>query len=282
MITPFDYHDDDDLHGSYQYVTLATIVNEFQRAQTDDDSIIKNVRRNRIIDCAKEVIRELSKNVLKDILAMEITVPDNLYFALPHDFVSYVRVSLVVEDTVTGGLHLQPLDVKRDINIADGYLQDNNALILFDEDGYILKADSQNTYNKPYKKYEFSPYPISGNRQLDTSKLSKFGEFKIDERRGEIVFSSNLADEEIVMEYLSDGLSFDTYNEEQIRVHKDALTAVKDGIYYCLIKWKDNVSRSDKYAALQRFKTTRHEAKLNRSGFDLLEIARTMNVSTKN
>lgn len=281
--TPFDYHDDEQNHGSYQYVLLKDIVNAVMQEALEDDNILKNIRRNTIIRVAKNGIRELNRNAVKDVLAMEITVPDSLYFALPHDFVSYVRVSLVVTDEVTDSFRLQPLDVNGNINIADGYLQDNDWEILFDEDGYILKADSSNTYNRPYKKYTFcSSSRYIGTSTLNTAKLSKYGEFKIDERRGKIVFSSELADKDIVMEYLSDGLSFDTYSEEAIKIHKDALQALKDYIYFGCIEHRQNVSYTEKQRALLRFKTTRHEARLNRSKFDLLQIRRAMNLLTKN
>jgi hypothetical protein len=290
-ITPFDYHVDEANHGDYQYTSLKEIVDGFELQSQDDDSILKNTKRYLILKYAKDAIKKLNKQVFKDILAMEITVPDDLTFALPHDFVDYVRVSVVVTDESTNSFRLQPLDINNRINTADGYLQDNDAAILFDQAGYILKADSSNAYNFPYKTYEFNTYSCNGYNYLggrsnspvlDTTKLSRWGEFKIDERRGKIVFSSDLADKEIVMEYVSDGVSFDTYAEFDISVHKDAVEAVTDWMYYLCIRYKKTVARADKNAALQRFKTTRHEAKLDRSGFDLLDVERKLRLSSKN
>ena len=277
-ITPFDYHDDDRNHGNYQYTLLKDIVNSFLIETINDDSILKNTRRSLIIKYAKEAIKELNKSAFKEVLAMEITVPDSLYFALPHDYVDYVRTSLVVKDEATDSLRLKVLDVNTDMNIADGYLQDNDAAILFDEDGYILLADSSNIYNKPYKKYEFSSSDASPT--LDTSKLSKYGEVRIDKRHGKIGFSSELADQEIVMEYVSDGLAYDTYDEGSIKIHKNAEQCLKDLIYFYLIQYRLNISNSEKQRALLRFKTTRHEARL--SQIDLLMIDKAMNVSSKN
>lgn len=281
-ITPEIYHENEERHGEYQYVTLKTIVDSFLRRMQDDDHILKNTKRNLIVDYAKEAISELNKEVRNEVIAMEITVPDSLYFALPHDYVDYVRVSVVALDETSNSLRLQPLDVNNTINTADGYLQDDVGFILFDEDGYILKADSQNTYNKPYKTYEFNSCNTTGNATLDTTKYSKHGEFKIDKRNGKIAFSSDLVDQEIVMEYISDGLSPDTYNEGKIEVSKFLVETIKNWIFFAGIEHKKHVRQSEKQRALLRYKTTLHKAKIDLSGFDLLAIGRAMRISSKN
>ena len=278
--TPFDYHDDEANHGNYQYATLKTIVDTFIRRMQDDDHILKNKRRYLIVDYAKEAISNLNKELKPDVLAMEITVPETLYFALPHDYVDWARVSVVVPDESTDSFRLQPLELNGNINIADGYLQDNTGEILFDSDGYILLADSSNAYAYPYKKYEFTSCGTSTT--TDTTKFSKFGDFKIDKRRGKILFSSELADKEIVMEYISDGLSPDTYDEGSIKIHKYLEQAVKDWMFFAGIEHSKNISRTEKDRALLRFKTTRHQAKLKLADNNLLSISKAMRISSKN
>ena len=278
--TPHAYHTDEDNHGNYQYITLKEIVDGFMLRMQDDDHYLKNTRRYLILEYAKEAISEFNKELKNEVKTMEITVPDKLYFALPHDYVDYARVSLVVNDPDSTSLRLQPLDLNNNINIADGYLQDHIAEILFDKDGYILQADSQNAYNKPYKKYGFTEG--CGNPNMDTTKLSRWGEFKIDTKRGKILFSSNLADEEIVMEYVSDGLSADTYNEGEIRISKFLAQAVKDYIFHAAIEHRVSVNFTEKRRALNRFKTTLHKAKLNLADNNLLSISRAMRISSQN
>lgn len=279
--TPFAYHDNEENHGSYQYVTLKTIVDAFILRMQDDDHILKNKRRYLIVEYAKEAISNLCKELKADVRTMEITVPNTLYFPLPHDYVDYARVSVVVTDTTTNSLRLRPLELNANINIADGYLQDNNAEILFDEDGYILLADSNNAYAKPFKKYEFSSCGTTSN--TDTTEFSKYGDFKIDKRpgHGKILFSSDLVDKEIVMEYISDGLSSDTYAEGEIQIHKYLQQAVKDWMFFAGIEHNKNVSQSEKHRALQRYKTTRHKAKLDLSDNNLSSISKAMRISTK-
>lgn len=278
--TPFDYHDNEDNHGNYQYITLKQVIDGFMLEGQLDDSLFKNIRRFALLKYAKEGIAEINKDGLSDVYAMEITVPDSLYFALPHDFVDYVRVSVVARDETTDSFRLLVLDVNDNINIADGYLQDNNADILFDNDGYILKADSSNAYAKPYKKYAFDNNVSSPT--LDTTKLCKHGEFSIDKVHGKILFSSDLADHEIVMEYLSDGLAYDTYNEGSIKVHKNTIQLLRDWIFWKSIEYRQNVSLGQKQAALLRFKTTRHQTKVKMAGLDLFKISRAMRIMSKN
>lgn len=282
-LTPFEYHDDESLHGSYQYLTLKEIIDKFMVDTLDDDDILKNTRRSIVLKHAKRGIRMFNKKVFNNPIAIEITVPESLYFALPHDFVSYARVSRVVEDPTTHSFRLQPLNVNGNINTANGYLQDHEWEIMFDSDGYILLSDASNVYNKPYKKYSFTEsYCAGGNPNLDTSKLSKYGEFKIDEENGKIVFSSDLADQEIVLEYFSDGLSSDTYNEGEIKVHKDAVAALEEFIYYSCIRRKRHVSQGVIEAARRRWKTVEHEAKLDRLNLDLVQLSRTMRTKSRN
>ncbi len=274
--TPNDYYTDEENFGLYQYVSLKDIVDGMLLETQEDDSYLKNTKRSKILFHAKQGIRELTRSVANDILAFEITVPDSLVFPLPQDFVNYVRISVVTLDSTTGSYRLEPLDINYKINSAIGYLQDHNADLLFDNEGYILMADSMNAIAKPYKKYSFSS---CYQPTLNASKLSKSGEFTIDERRGLILFSSELADREIVIEYVSDGLHAELH-EEEITIHKYLKKALEDYIYlYCIDK-KRNIPMNEKQKALQRYKATRHEAVMARANFDLLRISRAVRANS--
>lgn len=279
-ITPFDYHSNPE-QNNYQYVSLKKIVDDLYLETQQDDSYIKNTRRYMVLQKVKSAIQELHKNTSNEIKAVELEVPENLAITLPHDFVDYVRISVAIMDENTNSYRLQPLNMNSNINIANGYLQDHNAEILFDGNGGILMADSLNGYNKPYKKYQFSA--SCSNVNLDTTKLSKYGEFVIDKQRGTILFSSDLVGQGIVIEYLSDGLSWDVYGEEEIKVHKNMVTVTKDLAYFYLIERKrsETVPMNEKQRALLRFKTTRHEARLENCKFDLIEVERVMRLKSK-
>ena len=267
-----EYYDDENLHGGYQFTSLKTIVDNMLLEAEDDDSYIKNVKRSRIINYAKQAIRTVNRQAANDVLAIEVTVPTHLSWVLPQDYVNYVRISVVIQDTSDGSFKLYPLDVNRNISVATGYLQDNNAELLFDSNGNILTAYSSNGYAKPFKTYAFSD---EYQPTLNTSKLSKYGEFTIDERRGTILFSSDLSDREVVIEYTSDGLQAELL-EEEITVHKYLRETIENWIYFSCIERKKNIPANEKQRALQRYRTTLHQAKIARADLNLLQISRVL------
>ncbi|WP_440880638.1 hypothetical protein [Tenacibaculum sp. C7A-26P2] len=264
-LTPFQYHNKEDLHGSYQYVTLQKVVQHFERISLDDDSLLKHIKRSQIIASIKAGISDLTLNKLNEVKLMEIHVPESLRIALPHDFVSLARLSVLLYDQLSESYRLFPLDKNNNMHTAIAYLQDHKHEILFDKDGYVLKADAYNAQNIPYKKYVFH---CGG----DAKQYSRNGEYSVTDK--EIVFSSDLYDKPIVLEYFSDGLSYDTYGEEEIKVHKEILNVLIDWVYFDLIQFKRNVSQSEKIRASNKLKSSQHQAKLKRSKFNLIEIAR--------
>lgn len=280
-ITPFDYHSDEANHGNYQFVPLKEVVDDLQFEFNQNGHYLEHTRRTSILYHAKECLRKYNKTVKNDPLAIEMTVPENLVIAMPHNYVDWLRVSVVVTDDNTDSYRLKPLDINTNMNIAIGYLQDHNAEILFDQSGGILQADATSVYAQPYKKYEFDNDAMGGQRELDTSKLSKYGEFAIDQKRGKIVFSSDLYDKEIVLEYISDGLEFDTYAEETIKVHKKVVEMVKDWVYLECVNPKRDVPANEKERARRRFMTTKHQVVMDRADLNMLEIARVMQSSSK-
>lgn len=265
---------DKEQHGAYQYVSLKEVIDNMMLESFDDDSYLKNTKRYRLIQYAKQGIRKLTTDVANDILAFEITVPDNLTVILPREYVSWVRVSLVTKDPITRGFILQPLNENRNIQTAIGYLQDHKGEILFDHNGMILKSDSSNGYGQPYKRYKISDLGSCGKgKMLDTSKVSKYGEFVVDERKGCMLFSSDLMDQEVVIEYISDGLQAEL-TEEEITIHKDLQETLENWIYYACIQRRRNVPANEIERALRRYKTTLHQSKLDRLNLKLYEIKR--------
>lgn len=262
-MTQQEYHDDENNYGNYQFVPLKKVISSFLLASSDDDNVLKNIPRYRVLQVAKEGIQELNKNILNEIYAAEITVPDNLSFALPHDFVELVRISLVVFDKETGGYKLETISENRNIHTAKAYLQTNSGEIYFNVDGEILTIDNLNAYEKPVKNYQINP---KGNEAL--------GSFKIDRNRGKIVFSSELAEKDLVLEYLSDGLIADSYEEGQIKIHKNYTQLLLSYMYYKLIEFRLSVSQAEKRRALMRYKTEKHQAKIEALKFNIFELTR--------
>jgi hypothetical protein len=276
IVTPLEYYSDEENFGNYQYVTLKEVIDEFMVEAMDDDSLLKNTKRSLFILYAKQGIKKLTEDIPGEVLAIERTIGEQLYFPFPQDYVDWVRISVVDQDG-----KLQPLNVNKNMNTATGYLQDSNAELLFDNDGYILTSDSNNVIGRPYHKYAFSDYHLGGYFEADTSKLSRYGEAVFDERRGVVAFSSDLVDKEVVLEYKSDGLQWEKLLEQQITVHKLIQEPLRDWIRYCVYRNKRNVSLFEKQIALNRYKTTAHQAKIKRSDIDIIEISRVLNSGSK-
>ena len=273
--TPVDYHENEELHGGYQFVTLKKVIDTLEAFSMDPDHYLSNTPRRLLRLQAKQGIKALTRSVKRIIKAVEQTVGPELYRVLPQDYVDYVRISYVDDQR-----RLVTLDRNNNINTAIGYLQDNESKILFDEDGNIIEADSHNTYNHTHTIYEFALTPSGQQPYLDTSKLTRSGEFKIDEERGRIAFSSNMEDREVVIEYVSDGLGNEDLKDEEIKIHKDLEQALLKYVYSECISGRRNVPATEKRRAKLEYKTLKHEAKIAALNLDYNQIIRVSRTST--
>ena len=129
--------------GSYQYVSLEDIVNNFMLMYYGNHSLINNEPRYKILFHAKRAIQELNYDAFKETKILELTVCDTLRYVLPDDYVNWIRVSMYKD-----GL-LRPLTENIQTNWSSAYLQDNECRILFDIDGNALRPqDSTIDYER--------------------------------------------------------------------------------------------------------------------------------------
>lgn len=228
-LTQYQYYENDGNNpenanwGSYQYVSLKNIVNNFQLMYVGNDKLINNVERYNILFHAKRAIQELNYDSLKEIKILELAVDDSLRFILPSDYVNWVRISMYKNGT------LFPLTENIQTNWSNAYLQDNNYKILFDQDGNVLKPEfstvdidritgsNRTIYlnaESPYDGQEgyfyngiwYFEYPIGGRYGLNTETANQNPTFKINKKSGVINFSSDMSGELVVLEYVSDGM----------------------------------------------------------------------------
>ena len=144
--------------GSYQYVTLADIVNNFMLMYVGADKLVDNVNRYAVLFHAKRGIQEINYDALNNIKVLELKVDDDLKFILPPDYVNYVRIS-VEKDGV-----IYPLHENVSINYATEYLQDNNNNLLFDQNGEVLEAENSNLDRKRLEGYPKTLFLGEGQR----------------------------------------------------------------------------------------------------------------------
>lgn len=277
FITGYQYYEnsgslpEDNNWGSYQYITLSDIVNNFMLMYVGNDKLINNVERYNVLFHAKRGIQELNYDALKETKIVELTVNDSASIVLPPDFVNWVRISLSKDGV------LYPLNENNKTNFAKSYLQDNEYRVLFDVDGNVLIGTSlldESRVNGTLKS-EFldttdtNAYNIDGNIVYDYQVSARYGlntdtanqnnTFKINKQQGVINFSSALADQEVVLEYVSDGMENGTDSDVKLnKLFEDYIYAY---IKYAILNSKVGVqeyvvrrSQKDKSSLLRNAK----------------------------
>lgn len=209
--------------GSYQYVSLYDIVNNFMLMYSGNHSLVNNEERYKILFHAKRAVQELNYDAFKEIKVLELAVVDTLRFVLPSDYVNWVRISLYRD-----GL-LRPMTENIQILSSQAYLQDNQGKILFDLNGNALSPQfSQIDYDRLHntKKdiylnpnsqfngyygweidgYWYFEYNIGARFGLETETANFNPTFAIDKKAGVINFNSDMMNQLCIVEYISDGM----------------------------------------------------------------------------
>jgi hypothetical protein len=256
ILPPIDYYQNEENWGSYQYISLSQLVNNFMLEQIGDDRLLSNVKRYNVLQHFKRGIQEFNYDTLKEVKVVEMELSDSLLLTLPHDFVSYVRVSVVGQD----GL-LRPLSKDSRTLIGTAYLQDHEYNILFDQNGYPLEANETETF-KRYTSRSISTVSAPMSTEINSANfglnpdLNGNGYFNIDKRRGVMAFSSNIGGNVIVLEYISDGLEYN--NGDDVMIHKLAEQALYSYVKYAILNNKYGVqeyiinrAKKDYYRDLQ-------------------------------
>lgn len=252
------YYEDSEQWGNHQYVTIKDIVNNFMFSQ-EDDSFVANVDRNRVVYHAKRVVQELYFDVLNEVISIEFDLNPTLIIPLPHDYVSYVRISWVDDK---GKLH--PLAIDESSNLAQAYLQDDKFEYLFDNKGDILQGSHiQDTDGSVAPRIDNEgltfPLQITPNFNSDRSKIFKNGSYRIDKERGIMQFSSKAEGRTIVLDYISDGLF--QRDDADIRIHKFAEQAAYNYLFWKLIQFRRNVPANRIMLAEKQWWNMRRTAK---------------------
>lgn len=209
--------------GSYQYVSLEDIVNNFLLMYSGNHSLVNNEERFKVLFHAKRAIQELNYDAFKEIKILELTVPDMLRYILPSDYVNWVRISLYKDGW------LRPLTENIQTLSSRAYLQDNTGRILFDQDGNALSPQYSNIDFDRLTKTKKSIYLNQGNQfngqlgwnydgmwyfdynigtayGLNTETANFNPTFNVDRKAGVINFDSSMSGLSCILEYVSDGM----------------------------------------------------------------------------
>ena len=281
-------------YGSYAYVSLTDIVNNFMVAYVGMDKLIPRCKRTDVIFHAKRGLQEFSYDTLKSVNSQELTIPPSLSLAIPQDYVNYVQLSWVDK---TGVKHIiypttltsnptQPLiqnadgTPEQDSNgenlesqqaITDTRWANNNNL---DITGQITNEIFENAdvYNWSWWKAEFG-----ARYGLQPEVSQKNGWFTINEREGKFSFSSGLVGKLIILEYISDGLAYDM----DTKIPKMAEDALYAHIMHSIVSTRANFPEY----IVQRYKRERsaklRNAKIRLSNIKLEEFTQVMRGKSK-
>lgn len=240
-LTQYQYYENDGNNpinenwGSYQYVTLKDVVNNFMLMYVGNDKLINNVERYNVLFHAKRAIQELNYDAFKEIKVLQLNVSEDLRFILPSDYVNWVRVSYYKDGVI------RPMVENIQVNSAKAYLQANDNRILFDQDGKALQPEyspldfSRITGQKPsiylntlsqynglmgyeYEGCWYFDFPVGARFGLNTETANANPTFRIDKKSGVINFDSTMANESCILEYISDGM--EGGDDTQVTVNK--------------------------------------------------------------
>lgn len=260
-LTDQQYYNDSTNWGDNQFVLLKDVINNFMAFYVGDDKIINDVDRYDVVFHAKRGLQELHYDALKDVRALELELPDDLQLELPKDFVRLVRLSWVDK---LGRLH--PMMMDKQTTIAKAYLQDDNYDIIFDSDGDATEGTSvidtrlsqvSTVDNDTFTNldYEF----FGGRFGMYTDRTNVNGMYNIDKNAGYIRFSSEVKNKAIVIEYITDGLSY--LPEDELKVNKLAEDFLIKYIAYQVVQYKFGIQeyivrrmKNEQFASMKNMK----------------------------
>ena len=272
-------------YGSYIYISLDDIINNFIVAYIGAGKLIPSAKRTDIMFHAKRGLQEFSYDTLKVIKSQELTIPPSLSLAIPQDYVNYVRLSWVDD---AGAKHIiYPTRVTS--NPTELPIQDNTGQPTQDQAGANLLSQQSITeerwenrslttdlqpddYRIPRRDF------LLGQRYgLQPEEAQVNGMFTINERTGTFSFSSDLAGKLIILEYISDNLA---YNAD-MKVPKMAEQAMYMHIAYSILAGRSGIPEY----IVQRFKRDRssalRNAKIRLSNIKIEEIAQVFRNKSK-
>ena len=247
-------------------------------------------------------MQEFSYDTLKSIKSAELTIPANLTLILPQDYVNYVRCSWIDQLGVkhiiypTNNITISPyytqLQDDDGVPTQDNFGNDTEGTSIVQErwhkanttliNSNLTEAEINNSIDPDFYGYGYgwglgTGYGYGERYGLEPSASQMNGWFNINERENKLSFSSNLAGNLMVFEYVSDGLAYDL-DSKVPKLAEDAMYAY---IIYSIISTRINqpeyvVMRLKKEKAAKL-----RNAKIRLSNIKLDEIVQVMRNKSK-
>jgi len=267
--------------GTYQFVSLEHIINQFIIAYVGEEKIITKVKRMDVAFHAQRALQELSFDTFKSTKSQEIEVPATLQMVLPQDYVNYVK--LTWSDSAGIERILYPaIKTSNPLDITAGSVGD------YATDGTNLTTDNSSSTWESYKAHtsntntddyeDDAHWPNEGTRYgIDPQHSQLNGSFYIDELNGKIHFSSSINGKTVTLKYISDSLGTDA----EMQVHKFAEEAMYKYIAHAVLATRKDMPEY----LVNRFKKEKRaairQAKLRLSNIKIEELTQILRGKSK-
>jgi hypothetical protein len=282
-------------YGSYEYVTLNDVVNNFIVAYVGAGKLIPSVKRTDLIFHAKRALQEFSYDTLKSIKSQELTIPPNLSVVIPQDYVNYVRMSWIdmagvqriiyPANNLTDSPYRTPLQDSEGVPTQDNFGNNTQGTSITEERWRnnsigVLEGEFNASVDWAEFDWGYGGMWNSGYGQLygiDPQYAQVNGWFNMNDREGKISFSSNLVGRLIILEYISDGLAYDM-DSRIPKLAEDALYAyLSHAVLASRINQPEYIINRLKREASSKLRN----AKIRLSNIKLDEIAQVMRGKSK-
>ena len=287
----------EDNYGSYAYTTLNDAIDNFMVGYVGDGKLVQTAKRSDILFHAKRGLQEFSYDTLKSIKSAELTIPASLTLALPQDYVNYVKCSWVDQ---AGVLH--PIYPTNNLTTSPYYTQIQDSAGVPTQDNFGSDIEGTSITQERWHSNSsgdllnnnltgINDFSLNLNQNGEFINFQNFGQlygldpqyanvngyFNLNEREGKMSFSSQLVGRLIVLEYISDGLAYDS----DTRIPKMAEEALYAHVLHAVISTRAN---QPEYV-VQRLKKERsaklRNAKIRLSNIKLSEIIQVMRGKSK-
>jgi hypothetical protein len=287
----------EDNYGSYSYTTLNDAIDNFMVGYVGDGKLVQTAKRSDILFHAKRGLQEFSYDTLKSIKSAELTIPASLTLVLPQDYVNYVKCSWVDQ---TGVLH--PIYPTNNLTTSPYYTQIQDSAGVPTQDNFGSDIEGTSITQERWHSNSngdllnnnltgVNDFSLNWNQNGEWINYQNFGQlyglepqyanmngyFNLNEREGKMSFSSHLVNRLIVLEYISDGLAYDT----DTRIPKMAEEALYAHILHAVISTRAN---QPEYV-VQRLRKERsaklRNAKIRLSNIKTEEITQVMRGKSK-
>ncbi len=218
--------------GSYQYISLDDLMTNFELMYEGNHSLVNNENRYKILFHTKRAIQELNYDAFKEIKALELTVYDDLRYVLPSDYVNWVKLYLFKDNV------LRELTENIQVQSSLQYLQNSTDVFGYDGDDNVSTIESnldtarkdgalKSIYLNDVREEAVNPGCVNCEDDIYNTRIgARYGlntetanfnpTFTIDKKAGVINFDSTMANQQCVLQYISDGMEGGDNTEIQV------------------------------------------------------------------